>query len=165
MTAPAQSLSTVIRQIRTQYVQQLKAFSYYSINNGLCEEFALEVLAEVGDAAYTDVCNEVYQCGLDGSPQKNEKWDWKLLEALGIRPPSEFPLEVLDQLPFGSHVWITDGQKHYDAECPEGVSSFFELPLFKRYLVFWQRNRGINAPDVITEDVVPPPLCSIRITD
>lgn len=34
------------------------------------------------------------------------------------------------------HMWITDGKLHYDAECPEGVNSWKQLPFFKRTLGF-----------------------------
>ncbi len=32
------------------------------------------------------------------------------------------------------HVWIIYRMKHYDAECPEGVNNWRELPIFKRAL-------------------------------
>ncbi len=32
----------------------------------------------------------------------------------------------------GTHEWITLGQRHYDAECPEGVDNFWDLPFFQR---------------------------------
>lgn len=34
------------------------------------------------------------------------------------------------------HMWITDGEFHYDPECPDGVSSWKDLPFFKRTLGF-----------------------------
>jgi hypothetical protein len=37
-----------------------------------------------------------------------------------------------DDLP--GHVWIYYGDKYYDAECPEGVSDWRELPIFKKAL-------------------------------
>lgn len=33
---------------------------------------------------------------------------------------------------FGGHVWITDGDKYYDAEAPEGVEDWKSLPFFLR---------------------------------
>jgi len=33
---------------------------------------------------------------------------------------------------YGGHVWISDGEKFYDAEAPEGVSDWRRLPLFLR---------------------------------
>jgi hypothetical protein len=48
--------------------------------------------------------------------------------------PELFTREELEHINFGHHVWITDGKLHYDAECPQGVSSFFELPIFKSYI-------------------------------
>lgn len=32
------------------------------------------------------------------------------------------------------HMWVIYEDKHYDAECPEGVTDFKELPIFKKYL-------------------------------
>lgn len=41
-----------------------------------------------------------------------------------------------DREPFGAqgcgHVWVTDGSRHYDAECPEGVDDWGEMPYFSR---------------------------------
>lgn len=32
------------------------------------------------------------------------------------------------------HVWVYDGDRHYDAETPEGVGDWRELPFFQRTL-------------------------------
>jgi hypothetical protein len=58
-------------------------------------------------------------------------------------------------------VWIEAQNRFYDSECPEGVSSLFELPLFRRHIVYALRKKGISAPEVITDDVVPAPRCPI----
>ena len=69
----------------------------YDINNGRCEEFALEVIKQIPEAI--DVQTESF----DGEDTK---------------------------LP--GHVWILYQDKHYDAECPEGVSDWKDLPIFKK---------------------------------
>jgi hypothetical protein len=35
-----------------------------------------------------------------------------------------------DYMTYPPHSWVFDGENHYDAECPEGVSDFRELPFF-----------------------------------
>lgn len=72
----------------------------YNINNGLCEDFAKEIIDKMGgysDILY-DVCTENF-------------------------------------VEFGElsgHVWIYYKRKHYDAECPQGVKNWRELPIFKK---------------------------------
>lgn len=39
-----------------------------------------------------------------------------------------------DARPDPWHVWVTDGTRHYDAEAPDGVEKWTELPYFKRTL-------------------------------
>lgn len=34
------------------------------------------------------------------------------------------------------HMWVTDGEFHYDAEVPSGVDTWKKLPFFKRTLGF-----------------------------
>lgn len=34
---------------------------------------------------------------------------------------------------YPGHLWIFDGNKHYDSECPEGVFEWRDLPIYKRY--------------------------------
>jgi len=69
--------------------------SAYDINNGECDEFAMEVIERMGG----------YQTG--------------------ITEQSE-PLESK----YGGHVWIVWNNHHYDAECPNGVQNFEQLPIF-----------------------------------
>lgn len=35
-----------------------------------------------------------------------------------------------ENMTYPPHVWVYYNGKHYDAECPEGVSDFRELPFF-----------------------------------
>lgn len=34
--------------------------------------------------------------------------------------------------PWGGHVWVTDGSRHYDAEAPAGVKDWRQLPYYTR---------------------------------
>lgn len=76
----------------------------YDINCGECENFAMAVLDE------------------------NNRLEVKF-EDIGEVGPEEF-VGLEHDLP--GHVWIVCGNKHYDAECPEGVENWQDLPIFKR---------------------------------
>ena len=70
----------------------------YSVNDGLCEDFAMDFLSRIpaGEIIGTD--------NVDG---------WA----------SSYP----------GHIWIFDGDLHFDSEALTGVANWRELPIFKRY--------------------------------
>jgi hypothetical protein len=150
-------VAAIVCAVRSRYIQQNLAPSYFQINNGLCEDFAMDVIRELRVAGIEaqDFCNENFQKG-DGS------WNWTLLaEHWSIDCPRGLLPREVDQLRFGGHVWIEAQKRFYDSECPEGVSSLFELPIFRRHIVYALRNKGISVPDVIIDDVMPAPCCPI----
>lgn len=153
-----QAVTRVIHDLRNRYLKQGLAKSYFTINNGLCEEFAEDVVTRLSSAEKTlfTLCNQQLQV------EGEDTWDQALLEGYwGISPPEHFTWNTLSAVNFGYHVWVTCGKRHYDAECPAGVDSFFDLPLFRRCLVADMRKRGIDCDEVVADDVVPPPLCPI----
>lgn len=154
-------ISTAIRQVRDRYIAIGEAPSYWAINNGLCDEFAREVATVLGGET-----GELYGVGngnfsVDGDDFSGD-WDWKLLQShWGIKPSLGMTKNQTSAIDFGTHVWLTDGKRHYDAECPEGVVSFFDLPIFRRHIVQELRERGVACDDVVTDDVVPVPQCPV----
>lgn len=158
------NLSEAIKQVRKQYIASGQAKSFYEINNGLCDDFADDVIALMGGYKedLTELGNENFMIGLDGDKCGDDVWDWKLLKKhWGITPPAGLAKSDVNNMGFGGHVWIVSGQMHYDAECPDGVASFFDLPLFRRHIVCELRERGIPADEMVTDDVIPPPLCPV----
>lgn len=160
------TIAETIRHLRARYIADGDAASYYAINNGLCAEFADDVIELLG--GYSDhLCEygpENFMMGIDGDPFENHVWDWALLSKhWGISPPVGLNREEMDCIAFGGHIWISDGNLHYDAECPDGVASFFDLPLFRRYIVRTLREKGLPAEDVVTDDVVPSPVPNPRV--
>lgn len=148
-------IKQLIAHYRAIYIP-LHAPSYYEINNGQCEDFALDIIDSLGRSEDAlDVCNENFML-FDGG------WDWDLLkEHWNIDPPEGLSREDVDNISFGGHVFIAHRGRHFDAECIEGVKSFFDLPLFRRGIVKALRLKGIQADDVVTDDVIPPPCCPV----
>lgn len=124
---------TLILNLRQSYIDRGLAESFYAINDGLCDEFA-EDLRQLAPAEIEVLAGEMFMTGIDGDPCENDVWDWDVLEAWGIPLPEGFTKETLNAISFGGHEWVYRGGRHYDAECPSGVDSFFALPLYKRYL-------------------------------
>jgi hypothetical protein len=158
------NLSCAIRKVREDYVFAGKAKSFFQINNGLCEDFAADVIILMGGytEGFQELCNENFMVGEDGDPCENDMWDWPLLEKYwAIQSPAGLKAVDMENIDFGGHTWITHGHRHYDAECPEGVESFFDLPLFRRYIVVSLREQGFFADEVETDDVLPAPLCPV----
>jgi hypothetical protein len=151
-----------IKGLRQTYIDKGSP-SYFEINNGLCDSFAGEVANLLGgESEHVIVLGaENFMTGFDGDPYENDIWDWDLLHKWGIFAPEGLTSADLDAIPFGSHVWISDGTLHFDAECPDGVASFFDLPLYRRYVIEALRTRGIPADDVVTDDVRAAPKCKV----
>lgn len=163
-TKPSASLVTsdmiaaAIRQVRSSYIATGLAPSYWAINNGLCDDFAREVATALGGET-----DEFYGVGNGNFLYDfSSRWDWKLLQKhWGIKPILGLTQKQVSAIDFGNHVWLTNGKLHYDAECPDGVANFFDLPIFRRSIVQDQRERGIACDDVDTDDVVASPQCPI----
>jgi hypothetical protein len=154
------NLSLAIRKVRSSYIEKGISPSYYKINCGLCEDFALDVIKLMG--GYTDTLSEVYTESFLTADERG--WDWeRLRDTWGVVVPKGFRKDEFDKISFGGHAWIVCEGKFFDAECPDGVESFFDLPIFKRPQIARLRNKGISEPDVETDDVLPPPPCPIAM--
>lgn len=128
-------LPGTIRALRDEYVASGRTPNFWVINDGLCDEFARDVEDRLkGDfEGYNSVANGNFMMGADGDPDGDDVWDPKVLAAFG-GTPRDWTIAQLNGISFGGHVWLTDGVLHFDAECPEGVSCLFDLPIFKRYI-------------------------------
>lgn len=131
--------STIAKEIiklREEYMSD-EGITLWDIGNGLCESFCLDLmdrLYEIDNSIFVEayeVCNHSFMIGEGESKYGNDLWDLKLLK-------DSWNIEIspaVEAVTFGLHVWMTFRGKHYDCETPEGVTDFFKLPFFKRYLV------------------------------
>ncbi|MCK4665996.1 hypothetical protein KAU33_04560 [Candidatus Dependentiae bacterium] len=112
----------IIRRKIKLFMKYANVKSPYEINDGYCEEFAMDVIDDLG--GYSKDTFELV------SEEFGDEW-------ATVQPgfKSEFgnlPLEVRKEFDLPGHVWIFHKGKHYDAEAPDGVKNFFNLPIFKR---------------------------------
>lgn len=122
--------------------------STWEINNGYCEDFALNVLEKLG--GYEDnlfeLSGDMFFDQRDPEFAKENwgdvietnygVWSKNLLDYWGYPPNVNLNL-VDDEI---NHVWLFYNGKHYDAEVPEGVDNWFEIPLIKRLFNRYKKN-------------------------
>lgn len=127
-----------IMKMRDRYISEGRAPSYYEINNGLCDDFASDVIAELPHMRehILDVANHSFMMGQDGDETENDIFDIELLKQHWpkVRPLHGLTWDDINSIDFGLHVWMVYEGRHYDAECPHGVENFFSLPLFQVYI-------------------------------
>lgn len=126
-------ISLIILRMRDQYLITHELDCYEHINCGLCVEFAEEVDSElICDVLTNDhfVTEREDSDGWNGD--ENDMWSEEWLKVYGSIPPSPYTIQDLTSLIKGYHCWMYHENKHYDAECPDGVENLFDLPFFRR---------------------------------
>lgn len=126
----AADITQAIETLRQNYLEEGLAKDAYAINNGLCEDFATDLMDRLAHPTGLDMlCNESFM-----TPD-HTSWDWALLEKhWNIVPPAGLTQRQVDEVGFGGHAFLVFEGRFYDAECPQGVHSFFDLPLFQKPL-------------------------------
>lgn len=122
-------------------------FTVESINEGSCEEFAEYLNGQYGRKGLT--MHQLLSTDRFISPNAEENYEnddciymknWKeeLMASLGV--PFDYFQEYRKQVEafdpigrVGYHVWLFDGEHHYDATCLEGVKNPLELPFFQLF--------------------------------
>lgn len=127
------NITETIEKLSKKYILDGEAETIEEINRGLCEGFASDI--EALHPEVTILAVEEVMVGDDGDPSGNDRFDWRLLkEHWSTTPPKGLSHEDIDTMVIGGHFWISHEGKHYDAECPDGVKSFFDLPYFQRQI-------------------------------
>jgi len=114
--------------------------SAYEINNGLCDNFAEDLITKLGEdqeGLYAVSVDMIFQ---DRDPEMARKfWEGELYEtpfgiwSIRLLDMHGHPPVPLDRIEYcSSHVWVCFRGKHYDAETPYGVRNWSELPIYKK---------------------------------
>lgn len=138
-----ENISKIIKQTAKEY-----NCSEWDINNGYCEDFAQNVIDKLGG----DDGDNLF--GLSGDMFFNMRdiefakenwgdiietkygvWSKKMLNHWGYPPNVDLDL-IDDEI---NHTWIYYNGKHYDAEVPNGVKNWYDIPLIKR--MFERKNK------------------------
>lgn len=135
------NIPSAVLALSTQYRKENHCTNW-DINNGLCADFANDLIQSIG--GYSE---NVYELSGDmffnvrdpefaienwGNIEKTKYGVWSLdmIKHWGL--PDGFKIDkVNDEI---NHVWVFAHGKHYDAECPNGVDYWYEIPLIKKLL-------------------------------
>jgi len=121
---------------------------------GCCDDFANVALQGIDGLEGVQVVDVAMFMRPDPDELfEGNPFDRKLLKAHWprVQPPEDLDWKDMNRLSrdagfnTGTHVWITDGARHYDAECPEGTENFFALPFFQRVIASWVEERDMGA--------------------
>ena len=137
----SKSITQAILEFRDEYLEHYASQgcnSYYDINNGDCVEFADEFIAKYSEFEGEKVDSYENKNFLkqDDDSAWSEGLDVELLEKYWekVKPIYGLTWDDMNQVADSHHCFLYHKGKFYDAECPEGVENFFELPLYRRPL-------------------------------
>lgn len=139
-------ISSIIRRLREEYLINHELDCYEHINSGLCVEFAEEVDSELICGILSNDHFVTERDGSDGwNGDENDVWSEKWIKEYNSYPTQPYTIKDLTEKIQGYHCWMYHENKHYDAECPDGVINFFDLPFFKRYLSVKKADEPITS--------------------
>lgn len=145
-------VSNVISGKRLQIAKQLldeflKDKEFYptidAINQGGCADFADLLNREYKKNGLSEhrFCSTFDFISSEASSYCEYMKDWNEEEMIKLGVPSGYFFrykKVVEERDaygtIGYHVWLYDGEQHYDATCLEGVKNPLELPFFKLFL-------------------------------
>jgi hypothetical protein len=131
-------ITKLIKQTSKEYREE-NSCTNWDINNGMCDDFAGEIINKMGGYTKTlfELSGDMFFNYRDPEFAK-ENWDNIIETEYGIwgknmldywgYPPVNIN-KVNDEI---NHVWIYYNGKHYDAEAPNGVEKWYDLPLIKK---------------------------------
>lgn len=130
------TISNIIRQLVTEFTDPAGGYhmnphpvtSAYDINNGLCEDFALEVIRRMGGSTADLYDQDLHNFSGTADDPCSEDFDAEWLAQAGYRLPHGVTVEALNRNTW-SHILIHYKGRYYDAECPDGTDTPFALPL------------------------------------
>ena len=141
----ASVIKDVVCLVRDEMITEGYGDSFRSINQGNCDTFAYRVAKKMRELIVTDstriaeqeICDFFVERDVDGGPLNRQQLSEVLPEMI---PPDGMSWDELNRLidqtgmGWGLHVFVVYEGRAYDSETPEGVTSFFDLPFFQRYL-------------------------------
>jgi len=114
-----------------------------SINDGSCNDFANALndsFSRAGFTEYEHYCTYDFISRSADSGDCEFLKDWKEESMIQFGVPKGYfntyktAVEAVDPRGVvGYHVWLYDGERHYDAECLDGVTNPLELPFFQLF--------------------------------
>lgn len=151
------TVKELVCRVRDEMIAEGYASDPRDINSGNCDAFADRLVRLISEhfsggsthSGEREICDYFKDREGSGLPLVREKL---LLELPNMVPPADMTWDQLDLfieragMGWGLHVFVVHNGKAYDSETPEGVHSFFDLPLFQRFFRYYADKYGpLNA--------------------
>lgn len=117
------ALTAAIKATIELFMSSGRVKSTYEIGSGWCDVFAHEVRKALG---YPKETGRFYL--------ENTTGLWGEEFSIDQRHAPHLSQDVLDRIGEATHEWIVLNGRHYDAEVPEGVDHWYDMPFFKRWI-------------------------------
>lgn len=159
----SKDITQIIMNLSKEFIDDIDYEDYnceYDLNNGLCAEFSEEVINRMG--GYSDNLFELSSdqflnniepdfakenwLGELIETEDGSIWSKQMLDKFGY-PPNGIDLTKVEDI--SHHVWIYYNGKHYDAETPNGVSNWTELPIFRRVFNMLKTGKWVKDVNLI----------------
>jgi hypothetical protein len=156
-------LSEAIKATLAAWLAGGKAADGAQVNSGAarggcCSDFASEVTARLGGPVIVDAMGisrlriDAFQV-VDPDETIGRPFDRELIARHWpqVKPPLDIDWEQLDRLSEDAgfsgltHTWLELDGLHYDAEAPDGVENFFDLPFLQRLVMAWKTERSLEC--------------------
>lgn len=133
------NISAFIKKLSKDYIKSGDADNIQQINNGYCADVANIVNSNFSNSEILSDHNFIWDGKFTLEPNDKmipekygrffvDKNNQLICEKYNSKP--HIPYKNIKEL--GIHTWIFYNGKHYDVECPNGVTNFFDLPIFNR---------------------------------
>lgn len=141
-----------IIKLRHSWVSSGTVSSIESINRGLCYSFAEELIFDIlsAEEGYSLMNNNENFMYFENDSDEFGEWDVDKLSHAGICPPQGLSWKQISSIDFGYHVWIFFDGMYYDAETPQGVRSFFDLPLYREIIANYNESNLPNTCQLVS---------------
>jgi len=137
-----ESKNISITEVIIKLIDKYK-LSPIEINKGFCEDFADDINRIIKESQVVDdgffwisgkpkYYNE-FKASFLKIRGMDEYYDLEVMNNYNSTPSDDIKNVLLNNEILG-HSWIYYNNKHYDAESPEGVESFWDLPFFIRWI-------------------------------
>jgi hypothetical protein len=147
-------LTSAINRVIDEWLAHRRCNAPRDINtgkaSGCCDDFVSDVYEQFGGVREAE-SRGISDVSIASFMNEDGRFDLPLLRShwKAVKPTQGLNWKHMNRLAYeanfddATHVWLTYGGRHYDAECPTGVVNFFDLPFFVRVISAWKQHKGL----------------------
>jgi hypothetical protein len=147
------NITDVIKELVERYMAEYNNHGYksaYDLNNGLCMNIADDIAHAMTGEDVTVLGFDMFFTEDEGVAEENDWgeliespfgfWSKRMFSQYGY-PPRDLDLNTFEA---PQHWWVSYKDKHYDAECPQGVDNWHDLPIVRRAIQYTKTGEWVE---------------------